>query len=145
ALGPDGFNFERFVAGVMIRLGYDVEVGTVLNGRCISHEVDVIARRPGHVIYMECKFHNDLGFKEDVKTALYVDARRKDLTANPKNKFDEFWLVTNSRFTSDAETYANCSGLLTISPHGPVGNSLYDLVIKTGAHPIGCITQLKKH
>lgn len=144
ALGPDGFNFEKFIAGLMVRLGYDVEVGTVLDGRCITHEVDVIARRPGHTIFMECKFHNDLGFKEDVKTALYVNARKMDLAANSKNKFDEFWLVTNSKFTADAETYSACGGLVAISPHGPNGNSLYELVVKAGAHPIGCITQLRK-
>lgn len=145
ALGPDGFNFERFVAEILARLGYEVKVGTVLKGRCITHEVDVIAVKPGHTIMIECKFHNDLGHKEDVKTALYIDARRQDLAANPENKFDEFWFVTNSRFTTDAETYASCSGLIPISPHGPNGKSLYDLVVKANAHPIGCLSQLKKH
>jgi len=145
ALGPDGFNFERFVAEIMSKLGYQVQVGTVLKGRCINHEVDVIASRPGHTVLMECKFHNDLSFKEDVKTALYVDARRMDLKANTENKFDEFWLVTNSKFTTDAESYAICSGLKQVSPHGPNGFSLYDLVIKANAHPIGCLSQLKKN
>ena len=145
ALGPDGFNFERFVAEIMSKLGYQVKVGTVLKGRCITHEVDVIATKPGHTVLMECKFHNDLGYKEDVKTALYVDARRMDLKANSDNQFDEFWLVTNSKFTTDAQTYAVCSGLKPVSPHGANGFSLYDLVVKADAHPIGCLSQLKKN
>lgn len=144
ALGPDGFNFERFIAGVMVQLGYEVEVGVVLQGKCVSHEVDVIAKKGNQTIYMECKFHNNLGFKEDVKTALYVNARKLDLEANNKNKFTDFWLVTNSRFTTDAQAYSDCSGLLGVSPHGPNGKSLYDLVVKSGAHPIGCIGRLRK-
>lgn len=143
-LGPDGFNFEKFVAGLMVRLGYDVEVGTVLHGRCVTHEIDVIARKAGHTIFMECKFHNDLGFKENIKTALYVNARKMDLAANKEGQFDEFWLVTNSKLTVDAETYSACVGLTAVSPYGSSSNSLYDLVVKAGAHPIGCITQLRK-
>lgn len=142
SLGPSGHNFERFMGELMNRLGYDVEVGYIMKGCCVNHEVDVIATKPGHKILMECKFHNDPGYKEDVKTALYVDARRLDLAKN--HKFDEFWLVTNSRFTSDALEYSACSGLITVSPHAEKGKSLYDLVNKASAHPIGCLSGLRK-
>ncbi|MBH46964.1 MAG: ATPase [Halobacteriovorax sp.] len=143
ALGPDGFNFEKFVAGLMQRLGYSVKIGVVLKGRCVSHEVDVIASKQGKTIYMECKFHNSLNFKEDVKTALYVNARKMDLKENTENNFDEYWLVTNSKFTLDALTYSSCSGLKTVSPYDPEGQSLYDLMVKAKAHPIGIINSLR--
>lgn len=143
SLGPDGFNFEKFVAGIMSKLGYDVKVGVVLKGQCVSHEVDVIAKKNGRTIYMECKFHNSLTFKEDVKTALYVKARSDDLRNNTVNKFDEFWLVTNSKFSSDAITFSQCCGLRAISPFSPDKGNLYDLVIKAQAHPLGAINSLK--
>ena len=127
----------------MVRLGYDVRVGVVLKGQCVSHEVDVIAKKNGRTIYMECKFHNSLSFKEDVKTALYVKARSDDLKNNTENKFDEFWLVTNSKFSSDALTFSQCSGLKAISPFSPETGNLYDLVVKAQAHPLGALNSLK--
>lgn len=143
SLGPDGFNFEKFVAGLMGKLGYEVKVGVVLKGKCVSHEVDVIASKNGKTIYMECKFRNNLAFKDDIKTALYVNARKMDLQQNTENKFDEFWLVTNAKFTLDALTYSECAGLKAVSPYDPEGYSLYDLMVKAKAHPIGIINSLK--
>jgi hypothetical protein len=144
ALGPDGFNFERFMGEIMSKLGYKVDIGMVLQGRCVSHEVDVIATKPGKTIYMECKFHNDLGFKEDVKTALYVNARNLDLAANEKNDFQEFWLVTNSKATTDAQTYASCAGLKIVTPYSPEKNSIYEMIVQANAHPINCLSNLRK-
>lgn len=143
SLGPDGFNFENFVASLMVKLGYDVKVGVVLKGKCVTHEVDVIASKNGKTIYMECKFHNSLTFKEDIKTALYVKARWDDLKSNSENKFDEFWLVTNSKFSSDATKFSQCSGLKALSPFYPENGNLYDLVVQAKAHPIGILNSLK--
>tara|TARA_R110000868_G_scaffold155691_8_gene382257 strand:+ start:5223 stop:6059 length:837 start_codon:yes stop_codon:yes gene_type:complete len=143
ALGPDGFNFEKFVAGLMLRLGYSTKIGVMVKGKCVSHEVDVIASKQNKTIYMECKFHNSLSFKEDIKTALYVNARKMDLHENKKNTFDEYWLITNSKFTLDALTYSGCAGLKAVSPYDPEGESLYDLMVKARAHPIGIINSLR--
>lgn len=44
-LGPTGYPFEKFVAAVLEHSGYRVEVGKIIKGACISHEVDVIARK----------------------------------------------------------------------------------------------------
>lgn len=142
ALGPNGFNFEKFIAQLMRLHGYEVSTGETFNGFCVTHEVDVVAKKSGHTILVECKFHNNLAWKDDVKTSLYVDARRMDLAKT--QHFDEFWLVTNTRFTVDAETYGNCCGLKLKSPHGPGDNSLYDLIAEVNAHPIGCLTSLKR-
>jgi hypothetical protein len=41
-LGPSGYPFERFVARLLECSGYKVEVGVVVPGQCVTHEVDVI-------------------------------------------------------------------------------------------------------
>jgi hypothetical protein len=42
-LGPTGYPFEHFIGEIFRRRGYDVEVGKTVDGRCIAHEMDVIA------------------------------------------------------------------------------------------------------
>ena len=49
-LGPTGFPFERFVAAVLKYAGYSVEVGTILNGKCVTHEIDVIANKKTYLL-----------------------------------------------------------------------------------------------
>ena len=44
-LGPTGFPFERFVSAVLKYSGYETEVGQVLQGKCVTHEIDVIAHK----------------------------------------------------------------------------------------------------
>lgn len=44
-LGPTGHPFEYFTGQIYKILGYDVEVGRVLEGLSVTHEMDVIATR----------------------------------------------------------------------------------------------------
>jgi hypothetical protein len=44
-LGPTGHPFEHFAGQIYKILGYDVEVGRVLEGLSVTHEMDVIATR----------------------------------------------------------------------------------------------------
>lgn len=41
--GPSGFPFERFIGELYKKLGYQVQVSKIVHGRCIKHEIDVIA------------------------------------------------------------------------------------------------------
>ena len=44
-LGPTGFPFEKFVAAILEYSGYSTEVGKVIQGDCVKHEVDVFAKK----------------------------------------------------------------------------------------------------
>ena len=78
-LGPTGFPFERFVGEILKERGYEVKIGEILKGHCASHELDVVAYNENKLILVEAKYHNGLGTKSDIKTALYVKARFDDL------------------------------------------------------------------
>jgi len=143
-LGPSGFPFEQFVAQLLIQDGWRTHTGVALNGRCTSHEVDVLAERDGQKIGIEVKFHNAAGTKTDVKDALYVYARFEDLKASPKEdeKVTDGWLVTNTRFTRNAIRYGKCSGLTLIGWDYPRGRGILDMVERSGVHPLTCLTTL---
>jgi len=44
-LGPSGFPFEQFVSHIFNNDGYRTEVGAIMQGNCVAHEVDVVARK----------------------------------------------------------------------------------------------------
>jgi len=139
-LGPTGYPFEDFVAKVLESQGYSTQTRQVLEGRCVNHEVDVIAEKEGQKILVEAKFHNNPGTRSDVHVALYMKSRFEDL--KDRFKFDEAWIVTNTKTTLDANTFAYCSGLKIISWNYPEGNSLRDMIERSTLHPITMLTRL---
>ncbi len=143
SLGPSGFPFEKFLSEIFSALGYRTKTGVTLRGKCVEHEVDVIAEGSGKRIGVEAKFHNNLGLKSDVKISLYVKARFDDLRESARReRFDEVWLVTNTKFTSQAITYGKCAGLTLVSWDYPRRGNLNDLIEDAGVHPITCLTTL---
>lgn len=149
-LGPNGFPFEDFVGEIFRAKGYNVEVGKMVNGRCVLHEMDVVAQNDKEVAMCEIKFHNDTGLKSDLKTALYVKARFDDIEAG--NFYDIFDkkkkirrnLITNTKFSSQAIQYSNCVGLNLIGWNYPSKGNLEDLIAETKLHPITCLNSLTK-
>lgn len=150
ALGPSGHPFEHLVGEILKVKGFDTEVGVMVRGRCVEHEVDVVAKKDKHQIMVECKFHNRQGVKSDIKTALYVKARFEDIEKCCKMeggealKFHEAWLVTNTRLTADAVKYANCAGLKAISWDYPESGNLQQLIEQSGMYPVTVLTTLTK-
>ena len=147
-LGPTGFPFEKFVANIWKRLGYKVKTGVIEMGRCIEHEVDVLAENDREVLMMECKYHNYHDTQSDVKTALYVHARMEDLRASWEKKHRHTkkifkgYLVTNTKFSSTAIQYAQCVGLNVISWSYPHNQGLAKIIDQVGLHPVTCLTTL---
>src|SRR3989344_922725 len=78
-LGPTGHPFENLVGELLKLRGFSVKVASIVQGLCVSHEVDVVAEQGSRHIMVECKFHNEQGIKSDVKVALYVQARFEDI------------------------------------------------------------------
>ena len=149
-LGPTGYPFEKFVGEILNLQGYDTQVGVMVEGNCVKHEVDVVAENKEKKLMVECKFHADQNRSSDIKVALYIQSRFKDVESKwlhnttDKNKTYEGWVFTNTRFTTDAIQYANCIGLNLVSWSYPLNNSLRELINKTGLHPITCLTTLTK-
>lgn len=142
-LGPSGFPFEKLVAQILIDLKYDVKLNLILQGKCVNHEVDLMATKDSKRHLIECKFHTEEGKHCDVKIPLYIDARFRDIYAVEKNKNEgKGWVVTNTRFTSDAITYGNCAGLYLLSWDYPVNNSLKVLIDQAGFYPVTTSTLL---
>ena len=147
--GPSGHPFEDFVSELFKKEGWNIETRRLIPGKCVTHEVDVYATRGNETLAAELKYHNDPGYKTDVKIALYVKARFDDIwqcdpsTANAC-PIDRGYLVTNTKFTSQAIDYATCSGLNLLGWSHPHHGNLYDRIIASGLYPITALTTLRK-
>lgn len=147
-LGPSGYPFEKYIAEILRHLNYETKVGQIVQGHCVTHEVDVVAEKGDQHFMVECKYHNSQGIACDVKIPLYIQARFKDIEQQWQQipghtlKFHQGWLVTNTRFTGDALQYGTCCGLHLISWDYPRKGGLKDLVDSLGLYPLTCLTSL---
>lgn len=149
-LGPSGYPFEIFVGRLFETFGYTVETGVLMQGNCVEHEVDVVAKKDGEIVVIECKFHHDQKTKTSVQVPLYVNSRFQDIEAkwrsehhSQKVKFKGH-VVTNTRFSADAKDYAKCAGLGMISWDYPHDKCLRILIDQSGLHPVTSLLSLRK-
>lgn len=148
-MGPTGFPFEVFVGKIFETMGYEVETGVIVQGKCVQHEVDVIARKPGEMIMVECKFHMDSSSKSGVQVPLYIQSRYLDVKAAWENQYGknlkyQGGVVTNTRFSDDAIQYGKCAGLVLISWDYPLETGLKYWIDKTGLQPLTSLISLTK-
>ncbi|MDF1696970.1 MAG: restriction endonuclease [Saprospiraceae bacterium] len=149
-LGPSGFPFEKYIAEILKHQGYEVEVGQIVIGHCVQHEIDVIAQKGNQHFMVECKFHSDSTRYCNVKIPLYIQSRFLDVEKKWKlkpghgKKFHQGWIATNTRFTSDAMQYGNCMGLYLLGWNHPQNGSLKERIDMSGLHPLTCLTTLSR-
>ncbi len=134
ALGPDGRNFETFVQRLFQSMGYQAKVREIVQGKCITHEIDVTLEMDHERFMVECKFHNSLAMKCQIQTALYTYGRFLDVDA----AFDLRcpYLVTNTRFSSEVVKYADCICMRLIGWNFPDKAGLEQLIEKYRLYPI---------
>jgi len=148
SLGPTGFPFEKFLGAILEKKGYHVEIGKIVSGECINHEVDIIAYNTHNLVIAEVKFHNDLSTKTDTKVGLYVKARFDDLKRTVFDYKDapvtmtKGMVITNTKFTHNVIKYAKCVGVEMIGWDYPQNGNLYDMIEETNLHPLTCLLEL---
>ena len=146
-LGPTGFPFEDFLARLFASEGYTTQKRVILQGKCAEHELDVAAYNEHHSFVVEAKFHAHPGMKSDLQVALYSFARLHDLREMKICSEDvcgikELLLVTNTKFTTTAQKYAECSGIKLLSWDYPNENNLHDRIQRSGLYPVTVLQTL---
>ena len=144
-LGPSGYPFEKYLARLLEEYGYLTKTNQVLAGACVRHEIDVVAKRNDTTHLIEAKFHSKHGVRTDVKTALYIKARYEDILSNWKEGTPLLpWMITNTRFTTDCQKYADCISMKLTSWDYPRGKSLREMIEAKNLHPVTILDSLSK-
>jgi len=149
-LGPTGHPFEDFISRLYRAEGWEVETRKIIKGKCVSHEVDLYASRAeqNEFLAAELKYHNDPSYKTDLKVALYVKSRFEDIFACDASvrscPIDRGILITNTKFTSEAIAYAECSGVELLGWGYPLNDSLFMRMSRAKVYPITTLTGLSR-
>ncbi|MDD5149700.1 MAG: restriction endonuclease [Flavobacterium sp.] len=147
-LGPAGFFFEKYIARLFVSENYQTITNLTLQGKCVSHEIDVLIKKNDIIAMIECKFHMGKDANSDVKVPMYILSRFNDLKENrhtifTRNDFiSKCWIATNNRFTSDAIEFARCSKLNLLSWNYPENNNLKTKNDTHHLYPVTCMTTL---
>lgn len=147
-LGPAGFFFEKYIARIFDSEDYETKTNVFLQGKCVSHEIDILVKKNDSIAMVECKFHMGKDANSDVKVPMYILSRFNDIKDRKydifnKNDFiSKCWIVSNNRFTSDAIDFAKCSKLNLLSWNYPENNSLKTKNDLNLLYPITCLTTL---
>lgn len=147
-LGPTGHPFEDFIAHLFEAEGWHVEARKIMKGKCVSHETDLYATHPEENVHLaaELKYHNDPAYKTDLKVALYVKSRFDDIFAcEPHGRscpIDRGFLITNTKFTSEAIAYSECAGVELLGWGYPEGDNIFTRMSQAKVYPITALTGL---
>lgn len=147
-LGPTGHPFESFIGKIMEIQGYRTEVALTVDGFCVTHEVDVIATKDSIQYIVECKYGKSSDKTVNVQVPLYVKSRVDDIVRK-REKIKEYegfifhgMVATNTRFSPDSISYAECSGLYLLGWDYPAGNGLKDIIDREKIYPITVLSSL---
>jgi Holliday junction resolvase-like predicted endonuclease len=134
-------DFEVYVAKIFESLGYKVETNLIIQGKCIEHEIDVVARKHEEVILVEVKHHANHHTYSGLDVFLQLNSTLEDLkegyeSGNNKFKFTKAILVCNTKVSEHAKKYALCKKLEFIAWKFPLENGLERVIEENKLYPI---------
>jgi hypothetical protein len=149
ALGPDGFLFEKFLEALLRQDGYSTKRNQMMKGKCVTHEVDILAWKDNNYYIVEAKYRNDLHVRTHIDQVMYADARMKDIASNAKNnelgtKHFHTWIMTNTVFTDQSQKFAECASVRLTGWNYPSKDSLQKMIERTKAYPITVIPSMSE-
>lgn len=139
-LGPLGYNFEHYVEKVLAAYGYKTSLPPILQGACVTHEVDVLAKKDNRTAMVECKFRHTQEIFITIKDTMSTWARFLDLVDGAAigkcSHLDECWIVTNSRFSLQSIQFGHCKNMVMLSWDHPRERPLPAWIDDKGLYPI---------
>ncbi len=142
-------DFEEYVRLVLRAAGYMVEPGRVLEGRCVSHEIDGIAFKDDEVLVVEVKHHVNHHTYTGLDVVLQLWAVLEDLREGYRLGFHGYdftsaILACNTKISAHAERYARCKGIRYMGWKYPKAFALSDIVSSHKLYPLTMIKVLSE-
>ncbi len=113
-------DFEKFVALLLEHAGYKTVTNKILQGKCIDHEIDVIATRGSETLYVEVKHHAQFHTFTGLDTFLEVNSSFQDLAEGyalrkHEHDFTKPMVVLNTKISEHARKYSGCRKIGTMA------------------------------
>jgi len=142
-------DFEIFVAKLFEAMGYRVETNLIIQGECIEHEIDVIAKKENEIILIEVKHHVNHHTYSGLDVFSQLNSTLEDLKKgyeSGKNnfKFTRAILICNTKVSDHGRRYALCKGLEFIAWKFPPENGLERLIEEYKLYPITFLKEIER-
>jgi len=144
-LGPEGFVFEKFIKEILQRLGFEVTNNRIIQGKCISYEIDFLIKTKTTKHLGECKYRNGTGERIDVNVLLKSFAVLDDIKSNNLNCEIKTMVVTNEKFTEKAIRYAKCKNIKILGWNYPENEGLETIISNNNFYPITILPSFNKN
>ena len=133
-------DFEFFIQTLLSEHGYEVTPNQIVNGKCVEHEVDAIARRDGLTYIVEVKHHFNYHILTGLDVSRVVRAVFEDVTEGfelglNSLKIDKAMIVCNTKFSEHAKRYAECRGIKHIGWNSPPDLNLQTMIAEKKLYP----------
>jgi hypothetical protein len=140
-------DFEEYVRLLLGSHGYKVSPNIVIQGFCVTHEIDGVLEKNGRKLYLEAKHHSEPHISTPFNVTLSVKAKWDDIEHGFREglndyHFDSVLIVCNTRLTKHAEKYARCVGLEHIGWNSPTDSGIESLIAKTNFYPVTILKSL---
>lgn len=141
---PELHEFEFFITRLLKYEGYDTEHSPEpkIQGDCIDHEIDVVARKGKMVAIVECKHHYRDHTFTGLDTPMRQWARLDDISCGynmkRRNSIDATtaWVVTNTKYSFHAVGYSKCKGVKLLGWNYPPRDGLNEMIERHRAYPL---------
>ncbi len=133
--------FEKFTKLILESLGYNAIWNVIIDGKCVDHQVDVVAEKDSKKYLIECKRHVNPHRFCGLGVGLQVQARLEDILdgfKEGKNKYNFYkaWIFTNTKFSEHIIRYADAKGILLTGWRYPENNGLEEIVQENKLLPV---------
>jgi Holliday junction resolvase-like predicted endonuclease len=134
-------DFEVYTAKLFEALGYKVETNLIIQGKCVEHEIDVVARKDNEIILVEVKHHVNHHTYSGLEVFLQLNSTLEDLregyeTGKNNFRFTKAILICNTKVSEHAKRYALCKGLEFIAWKFPPEKGLERIIEGYKLYPI---------
>ncbi|MEM5882999.1 MAG: restriction endonuclease [Candidatus Aenigmatarchaeota archaeon] len=140
-------DFERFVHLLLKEYGYEVIPNQIVEGYCVDHEIDGIAKKDDQIFLIEIKHHFNHHTYTGKDVFLEAQAILEDIKEGRKMgknslDFNKILIICNTKFSEHAKKYALCKGIDFIGWKYPEEKGLERLIEEKKLYPITILKDL---
>ncbi|MEM5874575.1 MAG: restriction endonuclease [Candidatus Aenigmatarchaeota archaeon] len=141
-------DFEKFIEKILKNLGYETKTNLIIEGKCIEHEIDIIAKSEKEFLMVEVKHHVNPHEPVPLDIFLKVNSVFQDIKEGFELKkhnfnFTNVLIVCNTKVSQHAMRYGTCKGIKFIAWKYPKENSLEILIEKYKLYPITILKSIE--
>lgn len=140
-------DFERFIQILLREHGYEVTSNQIIQGKCVEHEVDAVAKKNGKMYLVEVKHHYNYHTPTGLDESRIARAVFEDVTEGAELGLNSLhvckpMIVCNTKFSVHAKRYADCRGIRRIGWSSPQNHGLQAMIEEKKLYPVQCLEGL---